>query len=60
MALYFLAVNPEVQEEAFAEAEALADKTGGNLSGEDVNELKYIDNVLSEATRMATVPTIQR
>ena len=60
MVLYFIAMNPEVQEKAYAEAQALADKNDGQLAGEDINELKYIDMVLSEATRLAPAPTIQR
>ena len=60
MCFYFLATNPEAQEKAAAEAATLAAKTGGKLTGEDANDLKYIDNVLSESMRFAAVPTITR
>ena len=63
MALYYLAVNPKVQEKAAAEALKLAEQSAddqGRISGEDVNQLKYIDQVLNETLRMAAIPTFSR
>ena len=58
MALYYLAVNPEAQEKAAAEAAEVAEKADseGKITGEAFNELKYIEQVLNETLRMATVP----
>ena len=46
MALYYLAVNPLAQEKAAREAQEVAERAGesGKISGEDFNELKFIDN----------------
>ena len=63
MALYYLAVNPKVQEKAAAEALKLAEQSAddqGRISGEDVNQLKYIDQVLNETLRMAAIRTFIR
>ena len=62
MALYYLAVNPLAQEKAAREAQEVAERAGesGKISGEDLNELKFIDNCLNEAMRMAVVPVTWR
>jgi cytochrome P450 len=51
--IYFLAANPDAQERAIEEVDEIGAKLGGNLTGEDVAELKYLDCVVSETTRMA-------
>jgi len=56
MAFYFLTVNPEIQDKAIKEVDVIADKCGGQLTGEVINELKYMDQVFSESSRMAPVP----
>jgi cytochrome P450 len=52
--VYFVAANPEIQERAFEEVDEMSSKRGANLTGDDINELKYLDCVVSEATRLAT------
>ena len=42
IALYFLAVNPDVQDKATAEVDGVA---SDDLRGDDVNALKYLDQV---------------
>ena len=60
IALYYLATNPEVQEKAATEAIEASEKemNSGKISREELSELTYLDNVLSEALRMAAVPII--
>jgi len=60
MAFYFLTVNPEVQDKVIEEVDRIAEKCGENITGDDVNELKYMDQVFSEAGRMAPVPWTYR
>jgi len=56
MAFYFLTVNPDVQDKVIEEVDRIADKCGDNITGEDVNELKYMDQVFAEAGRLSPVP----
>lgn len=44
---YFLAVNPDIQEKVIAEVDEVAEKcnNGEDITGELVNELKYLDQV---------------
>jgi len=63
--LYYLAANPEVQELAREEADRVVEtKLGGDekklLTHEDTLELKYIDQIFSEACRAGTVPFTTR
>ena len=63
LVFYYLACNAEVQEKAYEETKALAEKIAGDggditttnlpVTGEDVNDLKYIDAVISETFRIA-------
>nr|APH81385.1 cytochrome P450 CYP3024A3 [Tigriopus kingsejongensis] len=53
MSLYYLATNPEVQDKAVEEVDRIASRVGANITGEEVNELKYVDQVFQETARMA-------
>jgi len=56
MALYFLAINPDVQEKAIEEADKVTSALGDReLSGDNIADLKYIEGVFSEAGRLAPV-----
>ena len=52
--------NPEVHEKPATEAIEASEKemNSGKISREELSELTYLDNVLSEALRMAAVPII--
>lgn len=58
--LYLLALNPKAQEQAHHEVEEISAKFGDDLTGEAVNELKYLDQVLSEAARISAQPMTGR
>ena len=61
MCLYFLALNPEVQEKAAAEALGVMASKGdseGKIDREDINDLKYIEQVINESLRMASFPAL--
>jgi len=49
MAFYFLTINPDVQDKAIEEVDRIAKKCGDSLTGDDINELKYMDQVFTEA-----------
>ena len=49
--LYYLATNPEVQDTAIAEVDEVSERCGDTLSGEDVNSLKYLEQVFCETGR---------
>jgi len=55
MAFYFLAINPDVQEKAIEEVDQIAAKCGDAIRVDDINELKYMDQIFSETGRMAPV-----
>lgn len=51
-ALYELANNPNVQDRLHAEICETLEKTGGELTFEALHEMKYLENVFSEALRL--------
>ncbi|PSN43541.1 hypothetical protein C0J52_03714 [Blattella germanica] len=56
-ALYALAVNPDVQIKAREEVVSVLNKYGGKLTFDGVQDMKYLDMVLSESLRMYTPVT---
>ncbi|KAK7867290.1 hypothetical protein R5R35_002117 [Gryllus longicercus] len=50
-ALHELAVNPDIQEKLREEVDATYEKCGGKLTYDAVQEMDYLDKVLSEALR---------
>lgn len=53
MVFYFVAIDPEVQDRLLAEIDDMASKVGANITGDDVKELKYLDQVFHESSRLA-------
>lgn len=51
LALYALAQHPDVQERLHAEIRDKLEEHKGELSFDSFNDIKYLDNVLSEALR---------
>jgi cytochrome P450 len=51
MMIYFLAMNPEVQDKAMAEVDDFFDTYGTDVNGDNVNELKYLDQIFNETGR---------
>ena len=60
LCLYFLACNEDIQEKAHEEVNEVASKCGGNLTGDDVNDLKYLDMIFSETMRFTPMPMTAR
>ena len=60
MTWYFLATHPEVQEKAIEEVDRVYEACDGVLTGDFVNELKYLDCCFSEAGRLGPFPTTMR
>ncbi|CAG7729180.1 unnamed protein product [Allacma fusca] len=50
-ALYELGVNPDIQEKLYHEVKAAVDENGGEFSYDIVNNLEYLDMVISETLR---------
>ncbi|KAF8763144.1 Cytochrome P450 3A21 like protein [Argiope bruennichi] len=60
-ATYLLAVNPEIQERMYEEVHQVLEKTEGELTYEAIQEMKYLDNVLSETLRLyPVIPRLER
>lgn len=55
-ALYHLAMNPHIQEQAFEEIEDI----GENINEENVNQLKYMEQIFQESNRITTFPYTAR
>lgn len=53
-ALYELGKNADIQEKLHHEVSELLDKNDGNVTGEDLQELVYLEAVLFEAMRIHT------
>ena len=51
LCFYYLALNQDVQDKAYAEIQKVEEKAGDVLIGEDVKELKYLHWILSETCR---------
>jgi len=60
MTLYFLTIHPQVQEKASEEVDSIDQLCSGRLTAEHIPRLKYLDQVFSEASRMAPVPRVYR
>jgi len=60
MAFYFLTVNPDVQDKVIEEVDKIALTCGETITGDDINDLKYLDQVFSEAGRLAPIPWTYR
>jgi hypothetical protein len=57
--LYELAVNPDIQERLRTEIDTVLEKHDGNLSYEAVQEMTYLDNVVSGRAKGTTFfPTV--
>ncbi|CAL1290712.1 unnamed protein product [Larinioides sclopetarius] len=60
-ATYLLAVHPEIQEKTYEEVRQVLQKTEGELTYEAIQEMKYLDNVLSETLRLfPVIPRLER
>lgn len=51
-ATYQLALNPEVQDRLRAEVDEALIDTGGEMTYDSIQSMKYLDNVISETVRM--------
>ena len=60
LCFYFVAANPDVQEKAFEEVEAIGKDPEEALTYDDVKELKYLDMVFSETGRKGPFPLTNR
>ena len=58
--LYFIAINPDVQDKAQAEIDEIYEACGGVLSGDWVNKLKYLECCFNEAGRFSPFPNTTR
>jgi len=56
MTFYFLTVNDKVQEKLIDEVDELAEERGEEVDAESLDKLKYMDQVLAESGRLATLP----
>ncbi|XP_044738975.1 cytochrome P450 9e2-like [Chrysoperla carnea] len=54
-AVYELAINPDIQEHLFLENEKILNENQGKLSYNVLNEMKYLDMVMSETLRKWSV-----
>ncbi|CAL1283434.1 unnamed protein product [Larinioides sclopetarius] len=52
MVTYFLAVHPDVQDKLRAEVDAVLEDSNGELTYEAIQNMKYLDNVISETIRI--------
>ncbi|GBM81409.1 Cytochrome P450 3A8, partial [Araneus ventricosus] len=60
-ATYLLAVHPEIQDRMYEEVRQVLQKTEGELTYEAIQEMKYLDNVLSETLRLyPVIPRLER
>ncbi|CAG7640967.1 unnamed protein product [Allacma fusca] len=50
--VYELGVNPDIQEKLYQEVKAGVDENGGEFSYDIVNNLEYLDMIISETLRM--------
>ncbi|CAL1289569.1 unnamed protein product [Larinioides sclopetarius] len=58
---YLLALNPEIQNKTIEEIRDVLEKKGGELTYEAIQEMKYLDNVLSETLRLyPVIPRLER
>lgn len=58
---YLVATHPEVQDRLMAEVDDMVTRVGANITGDDVKELKYLDQVFHESSRIGAVAfTVRR
>ena len=52
---FFLAINQDVQEKALQEVEEFSEKHGNQVNSENIDELKYLDQILKETARFVNL-----